>query len=51
LQVSGVSDFSWNLINDLFGRLFFCWWLLDWLGNQLVGDFGFSVYTNKICQA
>ena len=51
MQVSGVSDFSWNLINGLFGWLLFCWWLLDRLGNQLVGDFDFSVYTNKICQA
>ena len=50
MQVSRVSDF--------FGSGFDCALLLlsllrllDQLDDQLVGDFGFSVYTNKICHA
>jgi len=50
LQVSGVSDFfgsGFDGVLLLLSRLR----LLDWFGDQLVGDFGFSVYTNKICYA
>jgi len=51
LQVSGVRDFAWRLLNDFLGLWFSCGRLLDQLGNQLVGDFGSSVYANKICHA
>jgi len=47
LQVSRVSDFFGSLINDFSWLRFSCGRLLDRLGNQLVGDFGFSIYTNK----
>ena len=47
MQVSRVSDFFGSLINDFSWLRFSCGRLLDRLGNQLVGDFGFSVYTNK----
>ena len=46
MQVSGVSDFFESVFDCvllLFSRLR----LLDRLGNQLVGDFGRGVYTNK----
>ena len=51
LQVSRVSGFFGSLLNGLLGLLLSCWWLLDQLGNQLVGDFGVSGYTSKICHA
>ena len=47
MQVSRVSDFFGSLINDFSWLRFSCGRLLDQLGNQLVGDFGFSVNTNK----
>ena len=47
MQVNRVSDFFGSLINDFSWLWFSCGRLLDRLGNQLVGDFGFSVYTNK----
>ena len=50
LQVSGVSNFfgcGLDCVLLLFSRLR----LLDRLGNQRVGDVGFSVYMNKICHA
>ena len=46
LQVSGVSNFfgsGLDCVLLLLSRLR----LLDRLGDQLVGDIGFSVYTNK----
>ena len=51
MQVSRVSGFFGSLLNGLLGLLLSCWWLLDQLGNQLVGDFGVSGYTSKICHA
>ena len=46
LQVSGVNEVFWSVLNgDLL--LLFCLWLLDRLSNQLVGDFVRGVYTNK----
>jgi len=50
LPVSGVSDF-WIWLDGCFGVRFSCGRLLDRLGNQLVCDFGFRVYTIKICHA
>ena len=47
MQVNRVSGFFRSLINDFSWLRFFCRRLLDRLGNQLVGNFGFSVYTNK----
>jgi len=47
LKVSGVSGFFWSLLNCFFALLPFCLWLPIRFSNQLVGDFGFSVYTNK----
>ena len=50
LQVSGVNNlFASGLacVFLLLSRLR----LLDRLGDQLVGDFGFRVYTIKICHA
>ena len=47
MQVSRVSGFFGSLINDFSWLRFFCGRLLDRLGNQLIGNFGFSVYTNK----
>ena len=49
MQVSRVSDFFGRLINDFSWLRFSCGRLLDQLGNQLVGDFGFSVNTNMPC--
>ena len=46
LQVSGVSDFAWSLLN-YFLLLLSCLWLLDWLSNQLVDYFVRGVYTYK----
>ena len=46
MQVSRVSDFFRSVLDCVFlllSRL----WLLDRLGDQLVGDFGFSIYMNK----
>ena len=43
LQVGGVSDFSWSLLN-CFLLLLSCLWLLDRLGNQLVDYFIRGVY-------
>ena len=50
MQVSGVSDFFGSEL-DCVLLLFSHLLLLDRFGDQLVGDFGFSVYTNKICHA
>ena len=50
MQVSGVSDFFGSVL-DCVLLLFSHLLLLDRFGDQLVGDFGFSVYTNKICHA
>ena len=50
LQVSGVNEIFWSVLNGALLRLF-CSWLLDRLSDQLVGDFVRGVYTNKICQA
>ena len=47
MQVSWVNDVFRSLLNGLLGLLLSCWWLLDRLGNQLVGDFGVSGYTRK----
>ena len=47
MQVSRVSGFFGSLINDFSWLRFFCGRLLDRLGNQLVCDFGFRVYTIK----
>ena len=49
LQVSRVSDFFGSLINDFSWMRFSCGRLLDRLGNQLVGDFSFSIYMNMPC--
>ena len=46
MQVSGVSDFFGSVF-DCVLLLCSCLWLLDRLSNQLVGDFGFRVYTRK----
>ena len=46
LQVSGVNKVCWSVLNGDLLRLF-CSWLLDWLSDQLVGDFIRGVYTNK----
>ena len=51
MQVSGVSDFFGSVLNGFLDLLLSCWWLLDRLGNELVGDFGVSSYTRKICHA
>jgi hypothetical protein len=51
LQVSWVNDVFRSLLNGLFGLLLSCWWLLDRLGNQLVGYLGVSSYTSEICYA
>ena len=51
MQVSGVNNVFWSLLNGFLGLLLSCWWLLDWLGNQLVGYLGVSGYTSKICYA
>ena len=51
MQVSWVSDFFWRWLNGFLDLLLSCWWLLDQLGNQLVGDFGVSGYTSEICYA
>jgi len=45
LQVSGISDFSWSLLNCFYALLLFCLLLLDRLSNQLVGYFVRGVYT------
>ena len=47
MKVSRVSGFFGSLINDFSWLRFSCGRLLDQLGNQLVGGFGFSVYTNN----
>ena len=46
LQVSGVNEIFWSVLNGVLLRLF-CSWLLDRLSNQLAGDFVRGVYTNK----
>ena len=50
LQVSGVNEVFWSVLNGVL-LLLFCLWLLDRLSDQLVGDFVRGVYTNKICHA
>ena len=50
LQVSGVSDFFGSVL-DCVLLLFSCLRLLDRFSNELVGDFGVSSYTRKICYA
>ena len=50
MQVSGVSDFFGSVL-DCVLLLLSCLRLRDWLGNQLVGDFGVGGYTRKICYA
>ena len=50
LQVSGVSNFFGSVL-DCILLLLSHLLLLDRFGDQLVGDFGFGVYTNKICHA
>ena len=51
MQVSRVSGFFGSLINDFSWLRFSCERLLDRPGNELVGDFGVSSYTRKICHA
>ena len=51
MQVSGVSNVFRSWLNGFLDLLLSCLWLLDGLGNQLVGDFGVSGYTRKICHA
>ena len=46
LQVSGVNEVFWSVLNGVL-LLLFCLWLLDRLSDQLVGDFVRDVYTNK----
>ena len=46
LQVSGVNEVFWSVLNGVLLRLF-CSWLLDRLSDQLAGDFVRGVYTNK----
>ena len=46
LQVSGVNEVFWSVLNGVLLRLF-CSWLLDRLSDQLVGDFVRGVNTNK----
>ena len=51
LKVSGVNEVFWSVFNGVLLLLFYLW-LLDWLSDQLVGDFVHGVYTNKkICHA
>ena len=51
LQVSGVNEVFWSVLNAVL-LLLFCSWLLDRLSNQLVGDFVCGVYTyEKECHA
>ena len=51
MQFSWVSNFFWCWFNSFFDLLLSYWWLLDRLGNQLVGYLGVSGYTSKICYA
>ena len=44
LQVSGVHEIFRSVLNGVL-LLLFCSWLLDRLGDQLVGDFVRGVYT------
>ena len=46
LQVSGVNEVFWSVLNGVL-LLLFCLWLQDRLSDQLVGDFVHGVYTNK----
>ena len=46
LQVSGVNEIFWSVLNGVLLQLF-CSWLLYRLSNQLAGDFVRGVYTNK----
>ena len=46
LQVSGVNEVFWSVLNGIL-LLLFCLWLLDRLSDQLVGDFIHGVYMNK----
>ena len=51
LQVSGVNEVFWSVLNGVL-LLLFCLWLLDRLSDQLVGDFVRGVYTyEKECHA
>ena len=46
LQVSGVNEIFWSVLNGVLLRLF-CSWLRERLSDQLVDIFVRGVYTNK----
>ena len=46
MQVSGVNEVFWSVLNGVL-LLLFCLWLLGGLSDQFVGDFVRGVYTNK----